>query len=423
MHPLVKRIAQAIILFSICLCAIGLPLPLQAQMDSLVFMTDARIDASQRGEIRLNVDNLTFLRDNEYKGRLVKGYTLPGIWIEPTVSYQPLDNLKVEAGMHLLHYWGANVYPNLNYSSIPTWQNGRIQKSFHALPLFRAQMQLTPSLNLVVGTLYGKQNHGLIAPLYNDELNLSSDPESGLQLLWHTRPFSLDAWLNWESFIFRGDDHQESFTFGFSSRIHPSKPSKRTQVYLPVQVLFHHRGGEINSEATERSIKTWLNAAAGIGVDYSLACPLPVRLHAEGDVAVYRQQAGTALPFSSGWGAQMKVAADVWRCRLTMSYWQCHDFISIFGNPLYGAMSIDEDGLTAHNPKLLTLRAEYAQQLGKGFAWGIHADLFGHLKADGCSSEAGKVSLPMNASLAAGIYVRIHPSFLLKGASRKSNSH
>ena len=241
MHPLVKRIAQAIILFSICLCAIGLPLPLQAQMDSLVFMTDARIDASQRGEIRLNVDNLTFLRDNEYKGRLVKGYTLPGIWIEPTVSYQPLDNLKVEAGMHLLHYWGANVYPNLNYSSIPTWQNGRIQKSFHALPLFRAQMQLTPSLNLVVGTLYGKQNHGLIAPLYNDELNLSSDPESGLQLLWHTRPFSLDAWLNWESFIFRGDDHQESFTFGFSSRIHPSKPSKRTQVYLPVQVLFHHR--------------------------------------------------------------------------------------------------------------------------------------------------------------------------------------
>lgn len=390
------------------------PLVARAQMDSLLFITTDRVDSTARGELRLNVDNISFFRDNEYKSDLVKGYTLPGIWITPTLSYQPLRNLKVDVGLQMLHYWGANVYPNFNYSHITSWKGDQIQKGFHAVPIFRAHLQLTPTFGVVVGTLVGKQNHGLIAPLYNDELSLSSDPETGVQLLWKTQAFSLDTWINWESFIYRKDTHQESFAFGFSSRIMPSRQKARTKVYIPVQTLFQHRGGEINTAASERSIKTWMNAATGLGITIPLTTHIPVRLNAEADMAFYSQQAGTALPFSKGYGLLMKTAAQVWRCNVSASYWRCHDFVSILGNPLYGAISLDEKGLTLTDPQTVCFRAEYAQGLGRGFSWGVHTDLFYQPKCTAVQAGMGEFTSSSSLNFAAGIYIRIHPSFLLK---------
>ena len=90
-------------------------------------------------------------------------------------------------------FWGAHKYPNFNYSGLAGWQGNSTQNGFHAVPIFRVQMQLAHNLNVLVGTLHGKSNHGPITPLYNDELNLSADPETGVQVLWHTRPFTLDA--------------------------------------------------------------------------------------------------------------------------------------------------------------------------------------------------------------------------------------
>ncbi len=390
-------------------------------VDSLLFTTPVQIAPEQKGEVRLEVDNLTFVRDNEYKGKLVKGYTLPGIWIEPSISFQPLKNLKVEAGFHLLHYWGANRYPSLNYTDMATWKGNQTQKGFHCVPTFRAHMQLSPQVDVVLGTLYGRQNHRLSDPLYNDEHALSSDPEAGLQVLWHTRPFSLDAWINWESFIFRNDSHQESFTFGLSTRFRPSRRRARVQTYVPLQVLFQHRGGEINAEASDRAIKTWLNAAAGVGVDIPLRTRIPVRLNAEANLALYRQQAGNALPFDSGWGVQAKATAQVWRFSVSAGYWHCHDFISIFGNPLYGTLGIDDRQTTYTDPTTLTFTAEYAQPLGKGFAWGIRSSAFATLPADVLTpgQNSGLESMRPErsstaVSLGVGIFLRIRPSFLLK---------
>lgn len=397
------------------LLALGLHVtPVAAQLDSLLFITPTDIDAEGKGELRFNIDNLTYVRDNEYKGCLSKGYTLPGVWNEPTISYQPLANLKVEAGIHMLHYWGANKYPNLNYSDIASWKSGQAQNGFHCLPLFRAQVRLTKSLAVVLGTIYGKQNHGLVAPLYNDELNLSADPEAGVQVLLKTHPVDLDAWVNWESFIFRGDNHQESFTFGLSTRFRPTRRTARTQVYLPLQAVFQHRGGEINTDATERSIKTWCNAATGAGIDIPLRTRIPVTLNAEATFALYSQQAGTTLPFDSGWGIQAKASARIWRFSVGAGYWRCHNFISIFGNPLYGTLSVDDHVTTLRDPQTLTGHVEYAQRLGHGFAWGMQGQLFATLPSD-MHNAAGEWQRQGTAfSLGASVFMRICPSFLLK---------
>ena len=57
-----------------------------AHIDSLLFENSHRIDSASCGELRLNFDALCFFRDNEYKGYLSKGYTLPGYRLQPTVS-------------------------------------------------------------------------------------------------------------------------------------------------------------------------------------------------------------------------------------------------------------------------------------------------------------------------------------------------
>ena len=204
-----------------------LPQSTLAQLDSLVFgVHHTQITPEERGELRVQVEGMTFLQNNEYKSKLIKGYTLPGIWIDPTVSYQPLPAVKMELGVHLLHFWGAEKYPNFNYSDLASWHGRNTQDGFHAVPIFRAQLTAAKNLQLILGTLHGKSNHQLTAPLYNDELNLSSDPETGVQMLWNAPWVDLDAWVNWESFIYRKDSGQESFCFGLSARLKPKRAEK-----------------------------------------------------------------------------------------------------------------------------------------------------------------------------------------------------
>ena len=76
----------------------------QVRVDSLVFANDSTISVTPRhkGELRATIDALAFFRDNEYNSKdVLKGYTLPGMWLMPTLSYQPLSNLRIEAGAHI----------------------------------------------------------------------------------------------------------------------------------------------------------------------------------------------------------------------------------------------------------------------------------------------------------------------------------
>ena len=108
-------------------------------------------------------------------------------------------------------------------------------------------MALSDHVNIVLGDIYGGANHNLIEPLYNPELNLTADPEAGLQLLYDSRRFDLDVWVNWESFIFREDTHQEAFTVGLSGRYKLNDPDARFH--------FMHRCRDFPNIGEGRSIR------------------------------------------------------------------------------------------------------------------------------------------------------------------------
>lgn len=385
-----------------------------AQISERVFKSDYYIDSEKKGQLSVELDNISFFKDNEYTGTIMKGYSLPGLWIQPKVVFYPLANIKLEAGAHLLRYWGATKYPSLAYQDIAKWKGDQFQHGFHAVPFFRAQMALSDHVNIVLGDIYGGANHDLIEPLYNPELNLTADPEAGLQLLFDSRRFDLDAWVNWESFIFNGDTHQEAFTVGLSSRYKMNDPESRFHFYMPLQALVQHRGGEIDT-IYSNSVQTLMNGAVGAGAVWNTGNPIFRNVNLEFDVAGYYQQAGIIWPHNKGTGFYVRASADIYDFRVKTSYWNSHKFISMFGSPFYGAVSTAREGVTYDGQSLVYLGFEYSRSFGKGFSMGVDVDIFQHLPVN--MYEPGKEGTSISGratSFSAGVYLRVNPSFLIK---------
>lgn len=450
------------ILACMLLAALGLVVfarPAAAQLADRLYTSDYRIDPDRKGELRVEIDNISFFKDNEYAGSVMAGYSLPGLWVQPRIAYYPLGNIKLEAGIHLLKYWGATKYPNMAYIDIADWQGRQYQHGVHVLPFFRAQVALSDHVDIVLGDLYGGANHRLIDPLYTPELNLTADPEAGLQLLYHSRRFDLDAWVNWQSFIFREDVHQEAFTVGLSTRVKLGKEESPWSFYIPLQGLVQHRGGEIDT-IFYHSVQTLMNGALGVGAVWKTGRRGLREVGAEADVLGYYQQAGSLWPFDRGTAWYAHAWADVAGFRVKAAYFEGDKFISMYGLPFYGAVSTKQPGLTYRHPKTGYLGLEYTYRFSPGYAIGAEVEVYYRFAGDALrpaesdgdaslSSPASSVasyisqmpggrtgtagSLPANAkpspvevvregsgtSFSAGVYLRISPSFLIKKFGEK----
>ena len=413
-----NRTMKRAIIRGLCCGAIGLMSALWqdvvcAQGAEGAYIADSHVAVERVRQLSVELDNLSFFKDNEYSGKVVKGYSLPGFWLQPKLVYYPLERMKVELGAHLLVYHGANKYPSMAYQDIAQWKGSQYQKGTHILPYFRAQMALSEQVDVVLGNLYGAANHRLIEPLYNPELNLTCDPEMGLQVLYHARRFDLDAWVNWQSFIFKEDSHQEAFTVGVSGRVKYNDPSAPFHFYSPVQALVQHRGGAIDTITTQ-SVQTLMNGAVGVGVCWQPGYRYLRRMGFEVDLLGYYQQAGTLWPLDQGYGVYARLFADVRDFRLKGAYWQAKDFISLFGNPYFSAASLTDPGATFANPKLLYFGAEYGRSLGKGFHFLVEVDYFQRLSDQLQGADGLPISASSGSGFSASVCMRINPSFLLK---------
>ena len=384
------------------------------QINQLVYRTNYRIDTAKVRQLLVEVDNISFFVDNEYKGPYVKGYSLPGLWVQPKLIYYPLSNLKVEAGVHFLFYHGADKYPSVAYQDIAEWKGEHYQKGVHVLPYFRAQLALGERFNLVFGNLYGAANHQLIEPLYHPELNLSCDPEMGLQLLYASPRFNMDIWINWQSFIFRDDIHKEAFTVGLSSRVKVNDPEESSfHLSIPIQVLAQHRGGEIDTIYTN-SVQTLINGAVGVRGTWRTHQPWLQKVEAEVDGFFSYQQAGIVWPFESGYGLYARVVAEAKGVRAKLGYSWCDQFVSLYGSPFFGAVSMSEQGTTFDRPHLLTYGLEYSRPFGNGFAFGAEIKLYHALSPWVTTVGGDRYQAGRDLSFSVGAYLRINPSFLLK---------
>ena len=286
-----------------------------AQMWDQLARSSYRIRQSDLRALRVEVDALTFFRDNEYSSKLTKGYSLPGLWLEPKLVYTPLSQIELELGAHALIFNGANKYPCYVYHDVGRWKGSQHQHGAHALPWLRAKADFR-HLTVVMGDIYGGQNHRLSIPLWNAEANLSQDPEMGFQLLWDRNKIGtsgiwdchMDTWLNWQSYIFEEDSHQEAFTVGSAWKVGFLSPWSKVRWYMPLQLVIQHRGGE--QDTTSMGVQTLCNASVGLGMHWYPTTRTVKRVNAEASVLATYQQSGTLWPFDTGVAYHLTAGAD-----------------------------------------------------------------------------------------------------------------
>lgn len=341
----------------------------------------------------LNIEALAFFADNEWDGDIVKGYTLPGAWLRPRLTYDPLRAIHLELGLHALFYSGADRYPNYAFHDIANWHGSSYQRVYHILPWFRADATVG-SMRFTLGNLHhrlqqgldpGAGRGGLTLPLYNAECDLSADPEQGAQIYISRPRYTLDAWIDWQSFIFRMDTHQEAFTVGISQDIAltPRRPEGFT-LSMPLQVLAQHRGGEIDD--TDTGVQTLGNAAAGLRALWLKPHNTLSRITLEGYWLGALQKDGQLWPFDMGHALWIGASLEWWkRLETQVGLFHAADFVSLYGNPHFSTLSLKYDGRFSHMTTGL-YSVKYTHPFGQNFS--LSAFLNGYI----CGT--GRLSMP-----------------------------
>ncbi len=378
-----------------------------AQMWDRLALSQYRPDTAHVKQLRIEADVLTFFRDNEYSSKLTRGYSLPGLWVQPKLTFMPLKSIRLELGAHALIFNGANRYPNYVYHDIATWKGDQYQSGAHVLPWVRAQASFK-YLTVVLGDIYGGQNHRLTDPLWNAETNLSQDPEMGFQLLWDRPHLHVDTWMNWQSYIFEEASHQEVFTVGTTWDIQYGDTAKALRFSTPVQLLFNHRGGE--QDTTELGVQTLCNASLGARMDWRANRRTLSGVGAEANFLACYQQSGTLWPFDTGVAVQAAARVNLWKS-LQLKAGAFHaprNFVSLYGSPFFSTLSIRQQ---EHFRGISTayFHVDYHYTFARNYVLGAGIEA-----AQSWLGRSASRARSQEFNFSFGIYLRACPSFLLK---------
>lgn len=381
-----------------------------------------RVDTTQTKTLGIELEALAFFKDNEFDGNVQRGYSLPGVRLQPRLTYTPIDEIKLELGLHATIYSGANKYPCYVFHDIATWKGDQYQSGAHLLPFFRATARFK-SITLAVGDIYGGATHGFVEPMYNPELILTDDPEMGFQMIVDTKRWHSDLWMNWQSYIFKESSHQEAFTVGWTQNINVWKRTKEDRTHsldIPIQLVIQHRGGE--QDNTKMGVQTIANGALGMGYEYKApGNRIVTGVQAEVMALYCLQQSGNLWPFKNGPALWVKASVDFIRdLRVTAGFFSAKDFCSLYGSQYFGTLSTKRAGgrFDGMNTGLISL--EYSRTFANAYTIGANLKAYIYktgslaLPADDTHPEPYTIPGEFRTPFSFGVYFRCSPFFVLK---------
>lgn len=394
-----------------CICVLACSAQTQLPIDAIIGANP--IDSAETGKLGLTVDAVAFVKDNEYDGVHSNGYTLPGFCIEPRLTWQPTTTVRLEAGFHALVFDGANRYPCYVYNDIGRWKGNQYQSGAHLLPFLRADARIGHA-TFVLGNIYGGIRHGLMEPLLNPEVELSQDPEMGAQILVNLPHYKMDAWINWQSYIFEMDTHQEAFAVGLSQRFLLNKASSQWHWYVPLDLLVQHYGGEQDLKELGLGFQTLLNYGVGVGLWWNAGGTVLRRMNVEAALLGCWQKDGKLWLYDNGIGGSLSVSAYLnRRLHVFGGIVASHRYVSLYGMPFYSTASLKTEGANFAGVVTPHAGVEWCYDFGESYKLGARADVFiphtGRVTyMDGSTNDATS-----NAVFSFGLYFRCHPHWLL----------
>lgn len=349
---------------------LGIATGVSAQMQQAVFSSDPRINPELSHNLLFEIDNADFFKNNEYFSAISKGYTLPGFWIIPKLIYYPSKNTKIELGWYLLQYFGASHYPASTPAIIPDSISVSDPGRFRHKAFLRLQWAIRPNMHLVLGSLYGGANHGLIEPLYQWERYFSTSPEEGVQFIYKTHAFKFDLWIDWQRFIFKNDPSLEQFTVGVSSGFTFTVPERKWQLSMPIQMLARHCGGQIDK--TDFGTMSEFNGALGLKLERRPELKFLKSFSASVYGLLYSELGTSKQPYNTGQGILGSIDLDASPFFVNLGYWSSNKFLSIAGEPLLQSLSYMDNRTLYPNREVFLMKAGLTKEVCKGLSLGAY---------------------------------------------------
>lgn len=316
-----------------------------AQIDQTwrYYYPEFKEDAGNNLYFRL--ENNNFVKNNEYFGNYIEGYTLMGYTIQPSFVYYAGSRLRLKAGVHVVQFSGMNEFTEV-------------------LPTFSIHTQLSNNLALVMGGLKGDVHHKLIEPLFDPENQYTRPIENGFQFLYNSNKFWFDAWIDWEQFIFIGDTKPEKFTAGISSEFELTKPESDFKITIPGQLIATHLGGQI-SNYSER-MQSLANLATGVKLNYKFGDGFIRNIGVATYFATYHDLTGQSGWDFTGGDAIYPVAEVNYKYGSFMTgFWSAHNFLAPKGSAIFQSTSNYQQGYYTQDRNLITTKLSFTKTFMK----------------------------------------------------------
>jgi len=289
---------------------------------------------AEPGEIFLRIRSMNFVKNNEYSNPIIEGYTLIGYFFRPEIVYSPSKDINLRLGTHLLKYDGTEKFSQVK-------------------PVFSASWNFTESTTLTIGSLDGCDKHKMLDPHFNSEYLYSAYSEDGLQIATNSDHFFNNIWVNWENFIFKGDNTREIFTAGESFRYTSSPINDFIGLEIPVQVEFKHFGGQISNYP--EPMQTFFSLGSGARVNFDIAEKRFGQAGVEYNMFLSNELTGhSSTTIGKGYANWFRLHYTYKSIYFGAAYWQSHNFFAPNGNAIYSSVSDHLEDMVIADRRIIT---------------------------------------------------------------------
>lgn len=334
-----KAVGGKIIIFFLLIATISV----KAQVDYPTFKSEIPVNLSDSEQLSFNLYNFNYINNSEWFGNIPLSGTLFGYELIPEIEYQISPKLIIKGGIYLQKEFGRPHYTTVD-------------------PTFSIKYRAKHS-SFILGTLEGNNNHQYIEPIYDYKLIINERLENGFQFKVDTKPYTHDFFINWRRAIHPGDNFKEEFDIGYVSKLNIIN-NKKINLALPIQMLYSHKGGQVDSLHTP--LQSLVNLAIGPSITFNIDHKLLKRIVFDNYYVNYKDISGEKLQaFKEGNAFLSHLLFDFKNIGIDLRYWNGEGYIGPRGMALFQSVSEKYPGLVEKHRELLIVSFIYDKEIFK----------------------------------------------------------